>query len=126
VNYERKEFSNHLRQQRVAKVRESKTQLRQVAQAELAIDVVTKSPEWDYFLSLLQSEVDQLDQMLEVLQQAYAREPSFSYEAMAERKAQLMQVSVQRDTLMHVLSLPKEIMEKGAKAKLALQDYSDQ
>ena len=33
---------------------------------------------------------------------------------------------VQRDTLRSVIALPKEIIEKGEKAQLALQQYADE
>ena len=87
---------------------------------------VTGSQEWDFFLSLLQAEIEGLTKYIDSQQSSYVSDPSFDPTHMAEQKARLIEATAQRSTLQEVLSLPKRIIEQGEKAKIALSRLTDE
>jgi hypothetical protein len=123
--YDRKKFQDDLEIKRREKVLRNERELRQIAQSEVPISAMTGSAEWDYFLSIVQGQIDALGAALMTLRAANVLDPSFEHADLAMRKAQQMQLAVQIDTLERVRDLPKQIIEQGEKAKLALHKYAD-
>ena len=123
--YERSDYEQLRNKGRREQVATHQRELTHIAQAKVPMDIMTKSAEWDFYLSVLQAEIDKLDALMNVMQEADAREASFSYEELARQKALRMQIAVQKDTLEQVIRFPKEIFEKGEKAAIALRDYSE-
>ena len=121
----REDFEKRMRETRRLDVKRHERDLRQMAQAAPAVDVLTKSAEWNYFMSLLQAKIDELTALLEGLTQALAASTDYDMASMAREKACVQAITAQRDTLQNVLALPKQIIEHGEKAGLALHDYSD-
>ena len=126
MSYSRVEFEADLVKRRKQKVKERERDFQQMAQAAVPAAAVTGSAEWDFLLSLIQAEVERLDAVVAALTEAYATEPSFDPIKMSEAKASIQRAVVQRDTLQSIVTLPKEIIEKGEKAQLALQQYADE
>ena len=126
MTYSRVEFEADVAARRKRKVRENERTFQQIAQAAVPAAAVTGSAEWDYLLSLMQAEVERLDKVIQGLTEAYAIDPSFDPIRMSESKAAIRTAVAQRDTLRSVITLPKEIIEKGEKAQLALQQYADE
>ncbi len=126
MNYERKEFEQALEKRRLELVHKRRSEITQVAQATVPVEALTKSAEWNFFLSVLQSHIEELAGVIEGLRVADSVSPSFEHSDLAARKAQLMALHAQKATLERVRDLPKEIFEQGEKAKLALHDYTDQ
>jgi hypothetical protein len=124
--YERQQFKDSLEERKRQKVRESRTELRVLAQAQVPIESLTKSVEWDYFLSLLQAKIEELDIALNTYQQSQITDLDFSHQELAARKAIAMRFALQRDTLQAVLDLPKQILEIGEKARLELDRYDNE
>lgn len=120
---EREDFQKLVQKKRQQRVRENRTELRVLAQARVPVSALTKSTEWDYFLSLLQAKIEELDTALNTFQQSQITDLDFSHAELAQRKAIAMRFAVQRDTLRVVLDLPKQILEIGEKAKLELDQY---
>ena len=123
MSHARQAYKDQVAQKRTEKARHYERDLRAMKHAAVPMTAVVRSPEWTYFLELLQGEIERLDAEAMALTQAYAVEPSFDPIRMAEAKALIMRVTVQRDTLQTVLALPKEIFEQGEKAELALATY---
>ena len=125
MGYARKEWQEHIEKSQKERARRNERELRQIAQSEVPIAAMTGSGEWDYFLSILQGQIDALSAALMTLRAGNVLDPSFEYSDLAARKAQEMQVAIQIDTLEHVRDLPKQIIDQGEKAKLALHKYVD-
>ena len=123
---DRADFQKALENRKRQAFHRREKEIRQLAQAEVPMTAITSTKEWDYFLSLLQAQIDMLDNSLQAMEQGHVLDPSFSYEDMARQKALMMQVRAQKETLEEVLGLPKQIIEQGEKAKLVLRTYSDQ
>jgi len=126
MTHSREEFVASIETRRKRKVRENERSFQQIAQAAVPAAAITGSKEWDFLLSLMQAEVERLDQVVQGLTEAYAIDPSFDPIKMSEAKAAIRIAVAQRDTLKSVMALPKEIIEKGEQAQLALQQYSDE
>lgn len=124
--FQRQQFQDSLDNKRRNRARENRSQLRVLAQAEIPVAALTKSAEWDFFLSLLQAKIEALDEMLNAYQQALATDMVFDHVGLAAAKAGAMRVKVQIDTLQAVLELPKQIIETGKEAKLELVKYLDE
>jgi hypothetical protein len=114
-----------MEQGRREKVRHNETNLRQIAQAEIPMGVVTRSPEWKFFCEILQAKINDLDASIAALQESEATSPSFDPVEMARYKVEILRLTVQRDTLEQVMGLPKQIIEDGKQATLALEKYAD-
>ena len=121
----RERFQQSIEDRRGAEVRRRRPELQQIAQAEVPIKALTHDRNWNYFLSLLQAQVETLDRVLVALQESQIGDSSFEHAALAEHKARMGNVSVQRDTLQRIIELPQQIIEHGEKATLALHDYAD-
>ena len=124
-SFTRKDYAKLVKDQQKRRVKAREREVRQVAQAVAPMDKLTHSQEWDFFLSILQDEMNGMAAVLETLQDAANQDMSFEPHIMAARKAQIMKVATQRATLEQVIGLPKEIMEKGEDAKLALESIED-
>jgi len=96
-----------------------------LAQAEVPIAAVTGSVEWDYLLSLIQAKIEKLELALASMEEGHTLDADFSYESMVRQKVFMLQFRIQKDTLEKVRDLPKQIIEQGEKAKLALHEYTD-
>ena len=116
----RAEFQKLAEQRRDAKTRKNEHVIRQVAQAVVPITAVTRDENWDFFLSLLQEQIEQLEAVVSTLQESAALDPSFEYKDLAARKHAIGTARTQLLTLQQVLALPKEILEKGESAQFAL------
>jgi hypothetical protein len=101
-------------------------ELRRLAQAEVPVQALIGTAEWDYFLSLIQSQIEALEAALMQLRAANVLDLSFEHADLAAKKAQQMQIAVQIDTLEQVRDLPKQIIEQGRKAQLALHKYVEE
>ncbi len=122
---ERSDYQALLDRKVKEKAKANERGLRQLAQAVLPVDAVTKSEEWNYFLSLLQSELETLAVAINTLQEAQLTDPCFETAALARDKMVLMELNARACTLERVIALPQEIFEKGEKAKFALQEHLD-
>jgi len=125
MTYARSDFQSRLENRQKQQATHRESEIRTVAQAAVPMELLTGQEHWDFFLSLLQSEVDALDRVLTAMREAHALDPSFAHEDLAAWKAQMMQLAVQKETLEHVASIPREIIEKGEKAKIALRTITD-
>ena len=124
--HELKDFRKDVEQKRRDGVKAHRREMRQVAQAEVPMSALTGSKEWDYFLSILQAEIDDLENGLLAMRDGGDLDPSFEYADLVRLKAQKMLTCVQIDTLQRVRDLPQQIISQGEKAKLALRQYADE
>ena len=123
--HEREDWQKLLERQHIDEVRKRRPELRVLAQAEVPAAALTRSVEWDFFLSLLQGKIEELDSSLTVLQGSLATEMVFDHGQLAANKAFAMRIKVQLDTLQSVLELPRQIIETGEKAKFELSQYDE-
>jgi len=126
MSLERADFQKTLEESRRERVRRRAREIRQVAQAAAPAEILTGSQEWDYFITLLQSQIDTLQKILMALRDSAASDLSFEHSDLARYKAQEMRISAQIDTLQQIIALPKQIIEQGEKAKLVLKQYADE
>lgn len=122
----RERFQESLEKKKRDLVHQDRTQLRVLAQAEVPASALTKSPEWNYYLSLVEAKVEELEESLNTLQRALATDMIFDHAGLATNKAFAMRLKVQIDTLQAVLDLPRQIIEMGERAKLVLVQYDEQ
>jgi hypothetical protein len=122
----RAEFDRLLKRQAHDRVKDQERDLRQAAQATVPIDKLTHSEEWDYFVSIIQEEMNGTSALLDSLYEEMNTDTSFEPHIMAQRKAYAMRVAERRLTLEAILALPKQIMEIGENAKLALENLDDE
>jgi hypothetical protein len=123
--FERREFQEFLSGRAIRDVQRRESELRQMAQAELPVKAVTQSAEWDYLLGLIQAKIEELGKTLDALQASQVSDPSFAHEDLAQKKALIIQVATQKDTLERVRDLPAEIFAQGEKAQLALRKLAE-
>ena len=124
--FERTEFMKSIEASAQARARRNERDIQQTAQAEVPMTALTGMAEWDFFLSILQAQLEMLEESRMVLQDAADSDPSFAYEDLARLKAQKLQVAVQISTLRQVCELPKQIIEKGESARLVLEKYVEE
>lgn len=125
-SYERKQLRKAMEVKLREKSRERAPELRQIAQAAVSMDKLTHTPEWDFYLQIVQDTIDELGGMIQTLQDRSLSSPSFESHEMASMKARTLEVLAQKRALEQVLGLPKQIMEKGKDAKLSLERIADE
>jgi len=104
-------LNDHHRQQ----ARKVEAAIYQLRQAEVPITKLTQDPNWNYYLSLLQSKIEESTMSLRAAQED--RTVDFSHAVLAERRAQVLAWQARIDTLEEVLHLPTDILS-GAKANV--------
>ena len=122
----RREFQQFVEESKVKKLRSREREIREVAQAAVPIGRLTNDENWDFFLSIVQEQVDRLGALIESLQAAAFSDPSFEYADLVSRKAAIDRAKTQKATLEQIMALPKDILEKGIEAKLALDKLEDE
>ena len=119
----RDDFQRTIEQGHKKAARSRETDLRVLTQAAPPMQRLTESKEWNYFLSLVQAEIERCNSILVGLYDADISDPSFDHAAMAGRKALRMRIAAQKDALESVLALPAEIIKRGEEATIALRNY---
>jgi len=121
----RADFNALVKEKNRQKLVSQKTELRQVAQSVVPMHAVTNSAEWNFFLSLIQTKIEELAGILSALQESQVLDPSFDHAGLASYKAQMMRVAEQKRTLEMILELPSNIMKDGEKARFALHSIEE-
>ena len=121
----RAEFNALIEERTKRKAFAQKAELRQLVQSTVPIKSLTQSAEWNYYLSLIQTKIEELGGILAALQESQTLDPSFTHEGLASYKAQMMRVAEQKRTLEQVIDLPAKILQEGEKAQFALRSVED-
>ena len=125
MQFERQQLRDLVTEKNRQRQRDSRTELRVLAQAEVPASALTRSGEWNYYLEIVQGKIEELEATLSTIQAALATDMAFDHATLAANKAYAMRLRVQIDTLKSALDLPKQIIETGEKAKLELVKYDD-
>ena len=107
-------------------VKRREREITQVAQATVPMTALMGDPNWDFFLSMLQSKVEELATHLTALHDAQEHDMSCDPVTLSQQKARMMASAVQKATLEQVIALPKQIIEKGESARLVLEKYVEE
>ena len=122
---DREEWDKLVETRKRETVKRREREIRQVAQAKVPAAALLEDPNWDFFLSLLQAKVEELESHLRALHGAQEHDMSCDPVTLSQQKAQMMSAAVQKATLEQVIAFPKQIIEQGEKAQLALKQYAE-
>jgi len=121
----RQQFQEALERKQRERAKDRKADLNVLAQAQVPMVHLTQSKEWDYFLSLIQSKIEEVENTLAAIQEAFTFTPSFDPADMAAQKADMIRLAIQKHTMEAIVSLPAQIIAHGEKAKIALYESEE-
>lgn len=90
-------------------------ELRQMVQASAAVSLLTGDPAWDYLIQTLQNEQNDDQKALDAVIPTMARARP-SQESLATIQLEVVRLTERMAVRERLMSLPKEIREKGDKA----------
>ncbi len=92
-------------------------QLEYLVQAEVKMELLTGNPDFDVFLSYIQSTLNGLNDRLFLARDALCSSRTVNSDAITQLKLEIAGLDGMIKSMEAVLSLPKGIMEEGEKAK---------
>lgn len=117
---DREDFEKLLREKLSRRTEERRPTLQRQQQAAVAMDNLTGSPEWDYFLSLVQGLLEEAQSRLEDAERVLLG-PECGYEMLMSAKAAFAEARGQVAAYEHALALPKRLREEGTAAREELR-----
>ena len=116
VAIDERSFRQRQRGQLSERVEAGRKPLEFLAQAEIKAGNLTGHRDWDFYLSLLQAEVDQLEAVAAQLRAKLEDPKLVSAEALMLAKISLVDVSAHIAAREHAMQLPAVIMKQGRQA----------
>lgn len=122
MSFDRNEFDRVSRDKAVDRVRESHRALEYLSQAAVKAELLTGSPQWDVFLSYLQSTRDVCAQQLAGFERVLVDPRVVNDDDMRRAKISAVECRARIETLDSVMTLPAQIMSEGTKARDAIRE----
>jgi len=117
---DRKEWTEHVAEKANTKARESRPGLEMLQQAAVKSSSLTGNPAWDTFLSYLQAAVDTTKLQRDAFQDKLTDPDLVNTEEMLRLKSNITRCSERIIAWETAISLPKDIIAEGEKAKSLL------
>jgi hypothetical protein len=122
MGYDRdSDWEDHLKQIGKDWRRRDASNLGAIERAALAASQVTGDEYWDLFLSVINERLESRRKSLEDFRNKLEISNDFSTEALINQKLSIRQLGCEIEALEWVTGLPKELMEKGERAKELLE-----
>lgn len=97
------------------KAREVPTQVKEILRAQPSMETLTRSSEWDFFLSCCQFLLETAERSKMSVDRQLCDEPVFDHDSLIKLKAQSLCMGERIFTITQLMGLPKQIMEDGEK-----------
>ena len=91
--------------------------LEQMRQEAVKADLLTGEPTWDHFLTLIQGAIETTREQMGAFQRQLGDSDTFEHQEMIRLKTQALLCGERIKAWEVVMTLPKDIMERGEKAE---------
>lgn len=121
MTFERHEHQALLEGKMRDRVEQIRPELRRIVQASVAAEHLTGTPEWEYFLSLVQGMIEEQVGIRNAADALFGEDRFRAAEEILEVRHSRAMAQARIDALESVLLIPKQAIEEGQKAKKVLE-----
>lgn len=125
MTFEKSDFEKLLRERQTKGAVAIRPQMERAVQASVAMEQLTGSAEWDYFLSLVQARVREFEAIRDAQKEVLLSPAATDHEARIA-KIQHAAALASVDALQWAIGLPRTIRDNGEAAKQALRSTPEE
>jgi len=120
---DREDFNKFIEEKRSETVRDRSHDLRRMALGALPAEAVTRDPNWNTVLEIIQARIDEAEERIREIQGQMEQFSGFGHDDLLKLKISVMLHRQAIETMTEIRNIPKDLLEGGEKARELMKKY---